>query len=436
MKKRLVLLMTLAAVAASAQATAPNSAAQAPTPNAPGRGAGRGMGMGGGLMGPSFRSPEVSDDRRVTFRLSAPNAKEVVVRGVGRQPLTMQKDSSGIWTATTDPLNPDIYAYTFVVDGVTVPDPLNTMLRPSYHSLGQSAFLVPGDNVWTHLPNSPWGAVARHVFHSAVADDDRDFYVYTPPNYDPKRKQPYPVLYLLHGLGDEANAWTQVGAANTILDTLITQGKAVPMIMVNPLGYGTAKGPRDLDADPEMLFKFIRILTEEVMPQVEKHYNASTKATDHAVAGLSMGGGESILGGLNHLDKFAWIGSFSGAFNNWWLTRPTVNSPAEAATGRGAGPGNMASSLPGRIGGRGALVLVESQIPKLFPTLDAKSNAKIKLIWIACGTADGLIGVNRQFKAYLDSKGVKASFTEIPDMGHVWPLWRQNLIAFAPLLFK
>jgi S-formylglutathione hydrolase FrmB len=216
------------------------------------------------------------------------------------------------------------------------------------------------------------------------------------------------------------------------------------MIMVNPLGYGTAAGPADIDRE-SMLPAYIRTLLEEVLPQVEKQYNVSTKATDRAIAGLSMGGGEAMLGGLNHLETFAWLGSFSGAFNNWVETRP-VRSTATPGFGPGA-PGAGAANAgaprggaPGAgapAGGRGpGLTLVESQIPVIFPKLDAKANAQIKLLWIACGTSDGLIGVNRQFKAYLGSKGVKATFTEVQDQGHMWSLWRQNLADFAPLLFR
>jgi enterochelin esterase family protein len=170
----------------------------------------------------------------VTFRLRAPNAKEVQVRGITQQPIPMVKDAEGVWSATTEPLKPDLYAYSFVVDGLAILDSSNPRLRPSYRRLGQSAVLVPGDMAWTPVPTAPRGAVARHVFQSKIVGDEREFYVYTPPNYDPKRKQPYPVLVLQHGLGDEANAWTEVGAANVILDTLINQGKAVPMVMVNP----------------------------------------------------------------------------------------------------------------------------------------------------------------------------------------------------------
>jgi enterochelin esterase family protein len=365
----------------------------------------------------------VSDDKRVTFRLRAPNARDIVVTGITGQPIAMQKNDEGVWSATTEPLKPDLYEYAFIVDGLSIVDPANTRFRPSYQRVRSSAVLVPGDMPWTPLSNVPRGAISRHTFRSALANDERDFFVYTPPNYDPNRKRPYPVLYLLHGLGDDAKAWLEVGAANVILDTLINQGKAEPMIMVNPLGYGNADGPAGHRRE-DMLPTFNRILIEEVMPQVERQFNASRNRKDRAVAGLSMGGAEATLTGLNHLDKFAWIGSFSGAYNLWPLTRPSE----QRETTRDASPG--------RDGGRGRLVLEESQLPKTFPQFDKSSNPKTRLLWITCGTSDVLIGVNRQFKTYLDSKGVKATYTEIPDAGHVWPLWRQNLADFAPLLFK
>lgn len=410
-------ILVSSAILASAGIAQPGERSQPPT-------AGRAAAPGRGFGLPPLRSPEVLPDGRVTFRLRAPNAASVVVRGIAQQPIPMQKGASGVWTAATPPLKPDLYAYSFDVDGQSIVDPSNTKFRPSYRRISQSAVLVPGDMPWTLLPNAPRGVVARHIFQSKIVGDEREFHVCTPPNCDPKRKRPYPVLVPQHGLGEEANAWTEVGAANVILDTLINQGKAVPMVKVNPFGYGTANGPTDIDREG-MLPAYIRTLLEEVLPQVEKRYNVSTKPTERAIAGLSLGGGQAMLAGLNNLDKFAWLGSFSGAFNNWLETRP-VRSTATPGFGPGA---------PG--GGRGpGFTLVEGQLPVIFSKLDAKSNSRIKLLWIVCGTADILIGVNRQFKAYLDSKGVEVTYKEIPDQGHVWPLWRRNLADFAPLLFK
>ena len=364
---------------------------------------------------PPVRSPEVNLDKTVTFRLRAPNAKVVTVRGISQQPLAMEKDDTGVWTATSASLKPDLYTYSFDADGLNTIDPSNTRFSSAYRRVGQNIVLVPGDMPWTPLPNVPRGAISRHVFQSAVAQDERDFFVYTPPNYDAKRSEPYPVLYLHHGWLQDTSAWLDDGAANVTLDTLISQGKAVPMVVVMPHAYGTAAGPADID-HPDMLPAYTRILLEELMPQVEQQYHVSKDPSGRAIAGLSMGGAESMHTGLNHLEKFAWLGSFSGAFNTWPLTRPSPDA------GAGNGP---------------RFRLEESKIPSQFPSLSENSNAQIKLLWIACGTSDfGAFPTNRQFKTYLDSIRVKVTYTETPDAGHNWPFWRQNLADFAQLLFK
>src|SRR5262249_35055508 len=150
--------------------------------------------------------------------------------------------------------------------------------------------------------DGPRGSVTHHFYKSALIGDNRDYFVYTPPNYDPKRATPYPVFFLLHGLGDDAAAWLNVGAANVILDNLINQGKAQPMIMVNTLGYGTAEGTRGaMSAD--MIPTFAKALVEEVLPQVEKSYHAARDRLQHAIAGLSMGGAESIYTALHYSDR-------------------------------------------------------------------------------------------------------------------------------------
>jgi enterochelin esterase family protein len=296
---------------------------QTPAPPPPARGG----------FGQAVKSPEVSPDGRVTFRLRAPNAKEVFVNGVGER-LAMQKNDQGIWTATTDPMKPDIYSYAFSVDGATFDDPGNPLFKTAYGSAGQSMVHVPGPVSWEPGSDVPRGAVTRHFYHSAVVGDDRDYWVYTPANYDPKRREGYPVLYLLHGLGDEASSWFGVGAANVILDNLIAQGTAKPMVMVTPLGYGTAGGGM---GGSNMLEYFAKALVEEVMPRVEKTYNVSKDRNQRAIAGLSMGGAEATFTGLNHLDKFAWIGSFSGAYVMW----PGANG------GRRGPPGAPSAAAPG-----------------------------------------------------------------------------------------
>jgi enterochelin esterase-like enzyme len=385
-------------LSAQQPATPPGGANQAPA----GRGGGR---------GPALKSPEVGADGRVTFRLRAPNAKEVLV-AMGPTRLPMQNDQQGVWTVTTDVLAPNYYTYSMVIDGTTVNDPANRQVETSFGSF-RSMFVVPGPDPWLPAPGVPRGAVSRHTFRSAIANDDREFFVYTPPGYEPKRSRAYPTLYLLHGLGDDAERWMNGGAANVILDNLISQGKAQPMVLVTTLGYGVNNGPAGAMA-AESLTGYTKILLGEVMPQIERTYNVSRKRDERAIAGLSMGGAEAVLTGLNHLDKFAWIGSFSGAFVMW-------RSLAE--------PG-------GRSGGGAAQALGPAAFDRIFPQLDDKANASIRMLWITCGTADSLIGVNREFKTWLRSKQVRFTEEEAADVGHVWPYWRRMLTEFAQKAFQ
>lgn len=395
------------------------------------------------MGGPAMVSPEVGPDRRVTFRFVAPNATQVSVSGgfMGGPTVTMQKDAQGVWTGTTEPMEPEIYQYNILVDGARVTDPSNTKFMASYHRMDRSYLLVPGDNPWTPVPGVPRGAVTQHVYHSAVTNEEREFYVYTPPGYDPKRRQPYPVLFLQHGLYEDARSWIQQGA-NTSLDNLINQGKAVPMIMVASLGYGTANGPADIDA-PVMQQNFARMLTEEVMPAIYKQYNASTKAADHAIAGLSMGGGQTIFLGLNRLDKFAWFGGFSAALVNWAHSIPVaqpsapqeVVAAAEAAKAKADAAGLPAPRTPG-MRNFGAGPVFEARLPLLLPNLNAQSAKQIKLLWMGIGGDDPSIETHKQLKGYLDAKGIKYTYVETPNIGHVWPLWHRHLVEFAQLIFK
>jgi enterochelin esterase-like enzyme len=288
----------------------------------------------------------VSPDGRVTFRLRAPNAKEVVVTGDAWR-LSMEKDDRGVWTVTTAPLEPNIYAYSFWVDGATFQDPASPMSEPMFKTGGRSLVRIPGP-VSSEPADVPRGAITRHFYKSTVAGDDRDFYVYTPPGYDPWGRTTYPVLYLLHGHGQEAASWIAAGNANVILDNLIVQGKAKPMIMVNPLGYGAPEMIRALatgrGGGPEMMEKniqlFAKALLQEVMPLVEKQYRTSKRREDRAIAGLSMGGAQALYTGLNNMDRFAWLASFAGAFMMWsnaWWSLPNALNPVAETVRKGTG---------------------------------------------------------------------------------------------------
>jgi enterochelin esterase-like enzyme len=344
-------------------------------------------------------TPEVHPDRSVTFRFLAPNAHEVKLELEGTEPVLMQKDATGVWTVTTASLSPDYYGYSFLVDGVRNLDPLNSETIPNLIT-PENALHVPGSaSLAWELNDVPHGVVHHHLYKSAVAGDERDYYVFTPPGYDPGAKKTYPVLYLLHGFSDDASAWTAVGHANLIFDNLIATGNVKPMIVVMPLGYGTMAMVRagwGAWNHPELRDKnfknFQMALLMEVMPSVEKEYQTSRSRDARAIAGLSMGGTESLLTGLNNLDRFAWIGAFSS----------------------GGIPDNF---------------------EKAFPGLDARANQRIRLLWIACGTEDGLITRNRNLREWLKTKGIEHTDIETPGE-HTWMVWRRNLAEFAPLLFR
>ena len=344
-------------------------------------------------------TPEVHPDDSVTFRFLAPNAQDVKLAREGVEPIAMQKDDAGVWSVTTAPLAPDYYGYSILVDGVRMLDPYNHRLVPNLLTPANAVHVPGPKSLPWELNDVPRGELHVHFYRSEVADDERNFFVYTPPGYDPTAKTTYPVLYLLHGYSDDASAWTLVGHMNVILDNLIAQGKAKPMIVVMPLGYGTMEIIRlgwgawgHTDVRDKNFSNFQKALLTEVMPKVESEYRVTKDREDRAIAGLSMGGSESLLTGLNNLDKFAWIGSFS------------------------------AGGLP-------------EPLEKDFPSLDSKANQQLKLLWIACGTEDRLITPNRNLREWLKSKGVNHTDIETPGM-HTWMVWRRNLSEFAPLLFK
>ena len=217
----------------------------------------------------------------------------------------MKKDDRDEWSVTTAPLAPDYYGYEFIADGVRMLDPSNHLLVPNLLAPG-NAVHVPGPlSLPWELNDVPHGEIHHHFYRSAVAGDDRDYYVYTPPGYDPAAKQTYPVLYLLHGYSDDASGWTAVGRANVILDNLIAQGKAKPMIVVMPLGYGTMEIIRlgwgawgHTEVRDRNFGKFRDALLTEVMPRVENEYRITKNRNARAIAGLSMGGSESLLTGF------------------------------------------------------------------------------------------------------------------------------------------
>ncbi|RRA49911.1 esterase [Acidipila sp. EB88] len=345
---------------------------------------------------PNYLSPEVHPDHSVTLRIAAPNAKEVSVSIEGAS-LPMAQDPAGLWSVTTEPYTPEIYSYRFRVDGSYVLDTRNPTIQINLQEL-VNTFTIPGN------PPRPWetqniahGAVTHYVYPTSVvlnapADQD-EYYVYTPPGFDPKAKTKYPVLYLLHGYSDGADGWLSAGKANAIFDSLITSGKARPMIVVMTLGYGNLavlKPGRTPALNTQNTELFQRMLLTEIIPRVEAEYPVLKDRDHRAIAGLSMGGGESLMTGLNHTDTFGWIGTFSAGLHAETLAA--------------------------------------------LPTL-APQKANLHLLWMACGVDDALLKPNRDAIAILKAQGLPVTAVETPGH-HQWPVWRDNLIHFAPLLFQ
>jgi enterochelin esterase family protein len=351
------------------------------------------------VVGQPLVSPEVHPDSRVTFRLRAPNAKEVRVRLETVGSKSMTKDERGVWSFTSEPMAPDIYSYSFSVAGVQMTDPANPLLK--YNLLNtESQVHVPGPATlpW-EINDVPHGVLHRHLYHSAILGDERPFVVYMPPGYDPAAKQAYPVLYLLHGYSDAEDAWISVGRANVILDNLIAWGGAKPMLIVMPLGYGNKEviaggwaGLQEKEVWQDSIAKFRDVVLTEIMPQVEKAYCVSMDRESRAIAGLSMGGTQSLFIGLNAPDRFAWIGAFSS-------------------------------------GG------LDENFERAYPNVSGAINAQLRLLWIACGQQDGLIGMNRKLVDWLKSKDVRRTWVETPG-GHSFIVWRRYLAELLPLLFQ
>jgi enterochelin esterase-like enzyme len=349
-----------------------------------------------------FHSIEVHTDRTVTFSYKDGTAQrvELVLGGLPKK-LLMKKDVGGMWTVTTPSLPPEIYGYHFEADGDFRLDPANPATTINLVDVANE-LTVPGDapQLWDQT-DVPHGTLHHHIYTTETvvglnANQSR-YYVYTPPGYDPKSPKPYPVLYLLHGWSDSDSGWTAVGRADLIFDNLLAQGKIKPMVVVMPLGYGDMsfihqfhvwEDPAAIDRNTDL---FTKALLTEVLPRVESDYHVSKDRNDRAIAGLSMGGLESLEIGLTHPDKFAWVGGFSSAVHNL----------------------NYADKLA---------------------SLNPKT-ADLHLLWVACGTEDSLVEPNRKLIGFLKGKNMPVQQIETPGY-HTWMVWRDNLSQFTPLLFK
>jgi enterochelin esterase family protein len=344
---------------------------------------------------PDLVSPELHPDRKVTFRLRAPQSREVFLAGEftpPRQP--MQKGAQGIWSITVGPLAPDLYSYRFVVDGVDITDPVNPRLKTGIRST-QSLVLVPGAPAafWEEKP-VPHGAVHTHWYRSKSIGDNRNFTVYTPPGYDAGDTR-YPVLYLLHGAGDHAGSWVEVGRANFILDNLLAEKKIKPMLVVMPFGHAVAFRDRTGVTRQRNIELFRDDLLKDVLPAVERHYRVVADPKHRAIAGLSMGGGQALNVGLGNLDRFSYIAGFSSAL------------------------------FPEDLEQRFAGLLADPQ----------GANHKVSLLWIGCGRDDRLVEGARAFVKLLESRQIRHTWRETAG-AHNWRVWRVYLHELLPQLFN
>lgn len=359
----------------------------------------------------TLKSPEVLPDGRVVFRIYAPKASDVSVsgdwitqgRGTGG---SLQKDERGVFSMTAGPLVPDFYSYSFNVDGVKTLDPKNAMVKQGETSL-DNMFEVEGpEAAYEDNRPVPHGEIRIDWYQSSVLDKMRSMHVYTPPGYE-TGNQKYPVLYLLHGGGDEDSGWSTIGRAGFILDNLIAANKAKPMIVVMPNGSmprpgftpGVAQTPEMQAAQRAAQQKFVDELLTNVMPNVEKRYRVETNRESRAIAGLSMGAGQTLAVAPTHLDKFAWIGVWSGG----------VNPPAQTA-------------------------FMERNAA--FFANPGKTNKLVKLLWVGAGSNDTLAGPGTKHLAeILHEHGIKHEFHE-SEGGHTWINWRHYLNDYAQLLFR
>ncbi len=370
------------------------------------------------VMGSPY--PRVHSDLRATFHLAAPDAQKVQV-DVGGHKYDMAKDASGAWTGTSAPLVPGFHYYSLIVDGVAIDDPGSE----TFFGAGRefSGIEVPEKGVdFYDARDVPHGEVRERWYHSAITGRWRRCFVYTPPGYDANPSKRYPVLYLQHGAGEDERGWGLQGRVNFILDNLIAEGKAVPMLIVMDRGYATRAGEPDAPAWPpvrqqasgaprpdaaqafaDRVRVFGDVVIADLIPMIDSTYRTLSDRDHRAMAGLSMGGMQTFDIALHHLDKFAYIGGFSGA---------RVPFGNDAFDPRASYGGVMADA--------------------------AAFNRKVKLLWLGVGTAEpermytSIHGLHES----LEKAGIKHVYWESPGTAHEWQTWRRDLYHFAPLLFQ
>jgi enterochelin esterase family protein len=372
---------------------------------------------------PAIVSPEVSADRRITFRINAPQAKAVRVSGgdipgLGQNGV-MTRGEDGVWTFTSAAVPPGAYRYNINVDGVAVIDPRNPLTSVSNNNVWSLA-LVSGSEIFD-TKNVPHGAVATITYYSAPLKRHRRMHVYTPPGYESNNTR-YPVFYLLHGAGDSDEAWTSVGRAGIILDNLIATKKAQPMIVVMPAGHTNGPEPGVGAPAPALPIaagqpdEFTQDFTMAIRPYIEKHYRVRTGRENRAIAGLSMGGSQTLNIAIPNLADYAYVGVFSSGVLG-----------GGGGRGRGAAPaGNAPPAGP----------FGEAWEKRNLAMLDNAATKKgLKVLWFSTGKDDFLLETTRSTVELLKRHGFTPQYAESAG-GHTWLNWRDYLSQFAPLLFQ
>jgi enterochelin esterase family protein len=377
-------------------ALAPAALAQAPQPGRP----------GGERRTPAPPSPEVGADHTVTFRIQAPKASEVTLRGdwMSGAPEKLSKDDSGMWSVTVGPLTPDYYSYAFNVDGVKTVDPRNATIKQGVSSLDSMVFVPGEESKFEDNQPVPHGQIHQVWYRSNTLDAQRRMHVYTPPGYESGNDK-YPVLYLLHGAGDEDSGWSTIGRAGFILDNLIAAQKARPMIIVMPNGSlprptnlppptpGTPPPPEVMAAVQD---RFTNELMKEVIPTVEKTFRVSAGRERRAIAGLSMGGGQTLRVITTNPDQFAYVAVWS------------------AGIGQNAGDWEKRNEA--------------------FLSKADQVNRDVKLFSISVGDQDRAAVGSRALSETLNKHNIKNEL-HVSGGGHPWINWRHYLNDLVPRLF-
>ena len=338
--------------------------------------------------------PQITADSRVIFNIKAPEAKKVQI-DLGKK-YDLIKDTAGFWKVTTDSISEGFHYYSLLIDGMAVADPASE----SFYGMGRmaSGIEIPfSGGAYYALRNVPHGDIRIKKYFSRVTNSWRQFYVYTPPAYDSAVNTSYPVLYILHGGGEDERGWATQGKTDLILDNLIAAQKAKPMLVVMMDGNMSGGGIAGFGERSLQLFE--RELKEAVMPVVEKNYRIAKGSTNTALAGLSMGGLQTLYAGIKNTDMFAYLGVFS---SGWWSNQPALSNPQYEFMKNNA----------------------------------VTINSKLKSFWIAMGGKEDIAHNNcKIMMEKFDEMGIKYTYSEYPG-GHTWPVWRNNLYNFAQLLFK